>query len=261
MRWIITDPRGVGPALAGESPESAHYAEPVPRLLEGVVEQPPIDRIRRLDIYAEGYFQRLIDCLADDFKRTFTALGEDTFRRLIAEYLIVHPSTSFTTSEVGARLPAFAAGHRFSVDCPWLPDLVLLEWLILESFYGNDVPPFDASALAAVPEDKWGALTFTLDTSVRLLASRWAVDDAGETIEEVPRHMMIYRQEGEVWVEDVGALPLAMLGAMKRGLTLDEICEELPRTLACDPSALQEAVQNSLGEWVKCGVIRGIHWR
>ena len=63
LRWVITHPNGVRPAL-----QNANGQEPQPRALEAIVEAPPLDRLSRLDIYAEGYFARLVEVLTSDFE-------------------------------------------------------------------------------------------------------------------------------------------------------------------------------------------------
>src|SRR5205823_9282243 len=99
------------------------------------------------------------------------------------------------------------------------------EWLLVESFYADDVPPFDPGALAKIPGEQWGSLVFVLDPSVRLFSSRWSIDS--DPIEESPRHLLIHRSDGEVWAEEVGELKFALLEGIVRGLDLATLCAEL----------------------------------
>src|SRR3954471_3056926 len=92
MQWIITDPRGVRGALEGRSTVTPLRPEPAPRCVTSVVDQPPLDRFDRIDIYAEGYLFRLYDALVDDFKTTARLIGKEIFLELISDYLAVHPS-------------------------------------------------------------------------------------------------------------------------------------------------------------------------
>ena len=62
---------------------------------------------RRLDVYAEGYFARLRDVLAEDFPRSSRMLGPLDFSVLVARYLVRHPSRTPNVAEVGEWLPEF----------------------------------------------------------------------------------------------------------------------------------------------------------
>lgn len=68
MRWILTDPREVEPALKESYPSAdvlrgrvpseclPRFREPSPSCLEAVLEQPPLSLTARLEIYAHHYF-------------------------------------------------------------------------------------------------------------------------------------------------------------------------------------------------------------
>jgi hypothetical protein len=47
----------------------------------------------RIDIYANAYFFRLLECLGGDFPATLAVLGADSFAALVKEYLLEHPPT------------------------------------------------------------------------------------------------------------------------------------------------------------------------
>lgn len=263
MRWVLTDPRGVSPALEGKWPSLEHYAEPLPRRLSAIADAPPLAPESRLDIYAEGYHTRIVESLTADFPTLAAELGEERFSLLVAEYLVAHPSRATTTSEIGVHLPVFLDEHRFTEEKPHLADLARFEWLFMESFLADDLPAFDPSALAQVGPDEWGRLAMTLDSSVRLLASRWNVGEVwrmngAKAVEQDAFHL-IYRENAEVWVEDVGPVAFRIVEAMRRGLTLGALVAELPGELERDAEEIQSTFQARFADWVKCGVIRGIH--
>src|SRR5213076_598274 len=75
MRWMLTDPRGVRVAL-DDGPGPRRAREPKPRLFGRVVGGED-----RLGIYADAYFLRIRDSLANDFRAVRRAVGENAFHR------------------------------------------------------------------------------------------------------------------------------------------------------------------------------------
>lgn len=61
----------------------------------------------RLDIYARGYWLRLLDCLSADYPTLQRLLGEPLFEFFARRYLDQHPSQSFSLYGLGDRFPAF----------------------------------------------------------------------------------------------------------------------------------------------------------
>ncbi|MBK8598146.1 MAG: putative DNA-binding domain-containing protein [Holophagales bacterium] len=82
----------------------------------------------RLDAYANMYFFRLRDVLAEDFERTAAALGEARWHNLVTDYLLAHPPTRWSLRWAGEALPGFLREHTYGVWRPWLPDVAALEW-------------------------------------------------------------------------------------------------------------------------------------
>ena len=42
---------------------------------------------QRIEIYADAYFYRLLDCMKEDFPATLAVVGESAFRDLVVSYL------------------------------------------------------------------------------------------------------------------------------------------------------------------------------
>ncbi|HEV8267426.1 MAG TPA: DNA-binding domain-containing protein, partial [Thermoanaerobaculia bacterium] len=123
----------------------------------------------RLDIYANMYFFRLRDSLREDFPLTARVLGEDRFHNLVTDYLLVHPSTAPSLRWVGRALPEFLSSHPYGTRRPFLRDLAGLEWARGDAFQAEDVPPFDASVLAALPPERWNDLVLVPVPSLHLV--------------------------------------------------------------------------------------------
>ena len=103
----------------------------------------------RLDVYADMYFYRLRDCLAEDFPKLAELVGEARFHNLVTDYLLRHPSSHPSLRELGRRLPAFLADHAIAAEFPVAADLARLEWARVDVFDERDVADAIPKAEAA----------------------------------------------------------------------------------------------------------------
>ena len=97
--------------------------EPVAGFLRGDAKASPGER---LGVYANAYFARLHDCLAEDFPATARALGPDAFHDLVKTYLMVHPpdrpwlERALAVTAVTGQLGTSRSGHAVFVETPAL---------------------------------------------------------------------------------------------------------------------------------------------
>jgi len=187
LLWkLITAPEGVVRGAAELHREGALESEDLSFLV------PPNDRLgsaEQLDIYADMYFHRLRDCLAEDFPVLVARLGSARFHNLVTDYLLAHPSTHFSLRELGRALPGFLDSHALEREFPALADLARLEWARIDVFDDADAPPLSREAVlelgASEPERSGlglipAARLLRLDASVLPL---WKRLDAGESEE------------------------------------------------------------------------------
>src|SRR5262245_21101067 len=163
---LITAPEGVRPGL--EALVRAGKADPsaIEALIAGDDRLPAADR---LDIYANMYFFRLLDCLREDFPRLATALGEDRFHNLATDYLLAHPSEHPSLRFLGRRLPEFLAGHALARASGALVDLARLEWTRADLFDAADARPLTREDLARLSQEAAGDLPLRPVPAFRLL--------------------------------------------------------------------------------------------
>ncbi len=180
---LITAPEGVVRGAAELHREGSLESEDLSFLV------PPNDRLgsaEQLDIYADMYFHRLHDCLAEDFPVLVARLGGARFHNLVTDYLLAHAPTHFSLRELGRALPGFLESHALDRELPTLADLARLEWARADVFDDADAVPLsreqllelgasepERSALALIP----AARLLRLDASVLPL---WKRVDAGE---------------------------------------------------------------------------------
>jgi len=134
-----------------------------------IVDDERLSSFDRLDIYANMYFFRLLDCLKEDYPRLLEALGPARFHNLVTDYLLVHPSSHPSLRYVGTRLADFLAGHAIGRECPGLADLARLEWARADIFDAADARPLTRADIAALPQDTAGEMRLALVPACRLL--------------------------------------------------------------------------------------------
>jgi hypothetical protein len=272
LRWIITHPQGISNALAGvdSSPSlpDQRFVEPKPRRLDEITQAPPFLREQRLGVYSNAYFARLLESLESDFPAVRRVLGQDPFRRLAADYLLKHPSSSPHVGDLGAALPQFALSHPFAIEWPFLPDLINLEWAILLSLWSERLPPLDPSLLQSVPEQDWPTAQLILDPTVRLLATAWSVDRLWEKrmrpetkkkhrlLKQSPRWLLLYRDDHWVQLRALEEPQWFLLQSIQRGKTLEVACDQLTQRYPTPGSSWP--VMQWFTQWVQSGVIKNI---
>jgi len=75
----ITDPDGTNENVGNERG----------KVLEALVQADErLSTVERIDIYADAYFYRLLECLSEDFPATLAVLGADNFAALVKGYLL-----------------------------------------------------------------------------------------------------------------------------------------------------------------------------
>ena len=187
LLWkLITAPEGVVQGAAELHREGALEREDLSFLI------PPNHRLssaEQLDIYADMYFHRLHDCLAEDFPVLVTRLGDARFHNLVTDYLLAHPSTHFSLRELGRALPGFLDSHALEREFPALADLARLEWARVDVFDEADAAPLSREELLELGASEPERSGLGLIPAARLLRPDasvlplWKRLDAGESEE------------------------------------------------------------------------------
>ncbi len=162
---LITAPEGVRAAIDGAAGRGVDEGS-LDALFAGDERLPALER---LDIYANMYFYRLLDCLAEDFPKTLAAVGPAHFHNLVTDYLLRHPSRHPSLRYLGQRLPEFIAAHPLLGDFPYLADLARLEWMRADVFDAPDAAPLSRDALTRLPQERAGDARFSLVPAFALL--------------------------------------------------------------------------------------------
>jgi hypothetical protein len=97
-----------------------------------------LSAIERINIYADAYFYRLLDCLNEDFPATSAVLGPDDFVALVRDYLSASPPTEPSIFYAGRYLPTFLRNHPLVRCRPFISELARLKRTILDVFHAED---------------------------------------------------------------------------------------------------------------------------
>ncbi len=261
LLWrLITAPEGVEPALAADE-HSGGSARAT--LCSTVRSGGELDAIRRLDVYANMYFFRLLDVLKDDYPATLAVIGGDRFHNVVTDYLLVHPPTHYSIRVAGRALPDFLATHPLAAATPYLPHLAAFERDLNDAFDAADASIVDASALAAIPAAAWPALRFQLHPSVRLSRSPWPVHrirervDRGEAPESVSAGataLCVWRRDLTVRQSVVADPEWQVLRRLNDGADFATACEAALSGETMDVPGLVHA----LASWLTAGVFAAI---
>lgn len=127
-----------------------------------------------LAVYRNGYRARLVDALRDTYAKTAQFMGEDSFRRAAAHYLIASPPDCWSLDLVGDSFPetlaALFAGN------PELAEIALLEWHMLEAVSARDAQALTPEGFADTTRDfveaDWAAMKVDFVPALRLFPTQ-----------------------------------------------------------------------------------------
>lgn len=159
-----------------------------PRRLQSEAEAiiKPNDRLsslERLEIYSRSYWFRVLDSLVEDFPGVRAIVGTREFHAISRDYLVEHPSTSFTLRNLGSKFIAWLERNpqRLHAHEQLALDMARLEWAAIEAFDATQRPTITPEVWARAGEDA----VFKLQPYVRLLHANYAVDDVLLEIREI----------------------------------------------------------------------------
>lgn len=262
LLWrLITAPEGVAAAVAGPGDEAVALRAALERTVQGRGTLGPVERV---DIYANMYFYRLLDAIAEDFPAVRGVLGPAGFHNLVTDYLLAHPPTHYSLRYAGARLPEFLRGGPWGAEAPYLADLAEFEWCLVEAFDAPDDPVTTEADLRRVPSDAWAELRFRLHPSVELVRLEWAVHDVraavdrGEAPALPPRRavtrLCVWRRDRRVYHRALEAWEWEALQAAAAGRPFGEVCVVAADHMASVEDAPQRLAA-ALAAWVADGLL------
>ena len=263
QRWfasVITHPQGV--LEGGFNPKRSKQLE---RL---VTPGPQLSAVERLQIYNDGYFARLVECLTDDYPALSYALGESDFAALSRAYIEQHPSRSRSLNAYGKHMATFCR-TRPEPRAAFASDLARLEWALVEVVHEPVSQSLTADVLSTIPAAGWQTARLLPSRGLQLLGFDYPVNDFFQAFRDdrepelpqpAPAVTVVYRQGLALWrmglqpraallLKDlISGVPLAVAVAALESRASDvKTGEELARLLP-----------QWLGSWVQSGFFSGV---
>jgi hypothetical protein len=254
---VSTDPRGID---AGAAKVGAVDALVTPG--------PLLTASERLQIYNDGYFARLTECLADDYPALAQALGEEAFSSLARDYIVQRPSRSPSLNAYGRGMAAFCQGRPE----PWAAfaaDLSRLEWALVEAVHAPASFAISSDALSSIPVSHWHAARLVPSLTLRVLGFDYPVGEYFQAFRDgrapvipapLPSATAVYRQGLLLWRMELGTSAAHLLEDLVAGVPLGAAVSALEERTS-DPAAREQLVQalpQWLATWVSSGFFVGI---
>jgi len=155
--------------------EVAAKAIPAGEAREMVLPSKTLTASERLDIYRDMYLLRMEEALGIDYPGLKHFLGEDGFLGLVARYVDVHPSRTYTLNRLGDHLPEFAGTLDDLSKKEFCQELARLELALTLVFDAPESKPLSEDAVRAVPAEAWETAMLKPIEAFRLLAFNYPV--------------------------------------------------------------------------------------
>jgi hypothetical protein len=255
------------------SPEATRHIEiaSVDELPSVIVPSTALDSSSRLEIYIDAYFERLLECLGQEFQATRGVLGDETFNALAFGYLRREPSHSYTLNTLGTMFPNYLREtrlheHAVPDEAPqtwgdFIVELATFERVLLDVFDGpgsENCEVLDAGQLQSVSRDDWGQLRLLPAPCLRLTQFEHPVhffwqnwkDTAATSVPAPNRsYLAINRRNYNVEHHELTHVQFVLLEQLLGGETLsDAIDLTLLQAPKFEPR-LEDALQTWFGSW------------
>ena len=277
QRWmlsVITHPGGVAEGV--DSAEARRHVDVSLDNLSGMIRPSlALDSAERLEIYVDAYYERLLECLAEEFVVTRAALGDDLFGGIAFGYLQHSPSRSYTLNQLGAEFPRFLAEKRLHAgEAPagaapswdeFIVELATYERLLRDVFDAVGTErggALTAEDLARVPAEGWADLRLKLAPCVRLhvfehpVHEFWSAVKQGESPSALtPRatRLALGRRNFQVERQELSPLEFALLAGIAAGSPLGPAIAAAVETLGED-EPLTADLSRSFARWATAGL-------
>ena len=249
----------------------------VPRRLQSEAEaiikaNDRLTSLERLEIYSRSYWFRVLDSLVEDFPGVRAIVGVQAFHSMSRDYLVEHPSTSFTLRNLGSHFVEWLErnAHRAQPNESLALDMARLEWAQIEAF--------DGSQLRAVTPEGWARAgehaVLKLQPYIRLISSRFAVDDLlleirtlvdsnrkiahwrRKRLAQIPPEdslIVVHRPDYSVCYRRVEPEAFRLLQALQAGKSLGEALDLAFRESCVPEQNWAAMVQEWFGLWMSLG--------
>ncbi len=266
QRWMQACILNQGTAEEAIASDVAQSAIPVDQAREVVLPSRTLSPLERLDIYRGMYLLRMEEALSIDYPALKHFLGADEFMRLVARYVDVYPSRSYTLNRLGDRLPEFVATLDDLPRKEFCQDLARLEYALTCVFDAPETAPLTGEAVGAVLPEAWETARLKPVEAFRLLEFNYPVSRyLGAVDEENPFPRLVrkktwvvaYRRNYGLHRMDLRQPAYELLSALASGQRLGEaIISVLSKKWR--PAVKQEHLFEWFRDWMAGGLFHSV---
>lgn len=220
----------------------------------------------RINIYAVGYANRLIDALTGNYAKLQQYMGEDKFNTLAKAYLALYPSHFRSIRWFGNKLPIFLQQHPPYYKRPVLAELAKFEWAIENAFDAQDAKTMSVEDFKNIPPDKWASMKFIFHPTLRYQTFSYNIIPLWEailnssakraTILKNPQPVIFWRYNLDTVYRALSEMEAGILTFAMAGESFAVLCEKICQWVTEEEAAVQAATL--LINWLSSGLIIGI---
>lgn len=225
-----------------------------------------LSAFERLDIYRDMYLLRMEEALAADYPALKRFLGDDEFMRLVARYVEVYPSRSYTLNRLGDHFPEFVAVADNLPKKEFCQDLARLEYVLTCVFDAGETLSLTQDTVKAVPQEAWETARLKPIEALRLLEFKYPVSQYlgwvdGENLK--PRliarksWVVAYRHNYSVHRLDLSHPAYELLAALAGGNTVGEAIVTV-MTRKWRPAVKQTNLFEWFRDWMAEGLFQAV---
>jgi hypothetical protein len=270
MQSVIMHPGGVAEAV--ESPEARRHLDVGLANLESVIcRSQALEASARLEIYVDAYYERLLECLSEEFTATRRALSDELFHAVAFGYLRNYPSRSYTLNLLGANFPKYLAESRLheratppEAGATWgefIVELATFERLLRDVFDGpgsEGCEGLDLAELSSIPPENWHQLRLKPAECLRIARFEHAVheywaairnDGQPDAIRARPALLAINRRDYVVERHELAPPQFMLLEQLMHGQSLAQAIALLVASAGMDAKELERALREWFAVW------------
>ncbi|MDF1665954.1 MAG: DNA-binding domain-containing protein [Planctomycetota bacterium] len=255
-------------ALAIDSDEvTPHRPDGVQSVDDAIGRSKYLTAEQRLGVYANMYFWRLIDILADHFEVIQGTMGHDMFFNVARSYLIAHPSSRPTLYDLGSKFVTYLESQDdFEIpNQEFCVELARLEDTIEQIFHADQSTTLVVEELVKIPTESWGNACFECVAALQLHAFEYPVNRYWQSYQnteedekpEVPGKgsswVAVVRRDYVVWRYNLDEAQYTLLKAFQSGKSLNDAIFECANLPGIDLGELTQSLTAWFQEWTADG--------
>ncbi len=277
MQSVIMCPDGVVAGIASESAREQIDVNPE-NVEEVITRSQAQNSVERLNVYANAYYARLLECLTKEFPALVHAVGEETFSGFAFGYLQAYPSKSYTLNDLSRNFPKYLQETRppkeNDSDQPdwadFLIDLATLGRIYSEVFDGPGVEGeqlLHTDDLLSIPSERQSEAKLIPVECLRLMRFRFPVHAYASAVRheeapEIPKpestYLAITRIDYVVRRWSLSPLQFELLAALLEGYPLGEAIARAVDAADAQVEQLAAQLKEWFREWSAAGFFRAV---